>query len=175
MANTELEYKAIIFAANAHGSVNQVRKYSGQPYIVHPIAVANIVRTVNHTPEMLAAAYLHDVVEDTPVTIEEVHAEFGKTVAELVGWLTDISKPADGNRKFRKAMDRQHTWDAPWDAQTIKLADLIDNTISIVASDPNFARVYMHEKAQLIAGMGGHPALRNRCLQAVQSYFGVYA
>lgn len=175
MANTELEYRAIIFASNAHGSVNQVRKYSGQPYIVHPIAVANIVRGVNHTPEMLAAAYLHDVVEDTPVTIEEVYAQFGNKVGELVGWLTDISKPSDGNRKVRKAIDRQHTWEAPWDAQTIKLADLIDNTKSIVVSDPNFARVYMKEKAELIAGMTGHPKLRGECLSAVQSYFGVYA
>ena len=58
---------------------------------------------------------------------------------------------------------------------TIKLADLIDNTKSIVAYDPNFARVYMKEKAELIAGMTGHPALRSECLKAVQSYFGVYA
>jgi (p)ppGpp synthase/HD superfamily hydrolase len=81
----ELERCALEFATTAHASINQRRKYTGEPYIVHPIAVAELVRSVPHTPEMIAAAYLHDVVEDTPVTIEEIREEFGPQVAELVG------------------------------------------------------------------------------------------
>lgn len=145
-----LEKRALDFATAAHAGIDQRRKYTGDPYIVHPIAVAGIVRGVPHTPAMIAAAYLHDVVEDTPVTIEQIRDRFGDEVAELVGWLTDISKPADGNRATRKALDRGHIAAAPADAQTIKLADLIDNTATISALDPDFWRVYRREKIALL-------------------------
>lgn len=114
------------------------------------MAVAEIVRSVPHTPEMLVAAYLHDVVEDTPVTLEAVVAEFGPVVGELVDWLTDVSKPEDGNRQVRKELDRQHMARAIPAAKTIKLADLIDNTLTIKARDPQFWRVYRREKLALL-------------------------
>ena len=136
------------FATKAHGS--QKRKYTGEPYIVHPIAVSEIVKTVPHTDEMVAAALLHDVVEDTPVTIQEIETKFGSKVAELVGWLTDTSRPEDGNRKTRKSIDRLHSADAPAEAQTIKLADLIHNTASIETHDPSFYKVYKQEKIALL-------------------------
>ena len=136
------------FATKAHGS--QKRKYTGEPYIVHPIAVSEIVKTVPHTDEMVAAALLHDVVEDTPVTIQEIETKFGSKVAELVGWLTDTSRPEDGNRKTRKSIDRLHSADAPAEAQTIKLADLIHNTASIEKHDPSFYKVYKQEKIALL-------------------------
>lgn len=142
--------RARIFATAAHAAVKQVRKYTGEPYIVHPSEVASIVATVPHTNEMLAAAYLHDTVEDTGVTIEDIRAEFGDAVVELVGWLTDVSKPADGNRAVRKAIDREHTAMAPADAATVKLADLISNSRSILAHDPTFAKVYLEEKRMLL-------------------------
>jgi len=136
------------FATKAHG--DQKRKYTNDPYIVHPIAVSEIVKTVAHTDEMVAAALLHDVVEDTPVTIEQVEAKFGSKVAELVGWLTDVSKPEDGNRKTRKALDREHSAQAPAEAQTIKVADLIHNTDSIERHDPSFWKIYKQEKIALL-------------------------
>lgn len=145
-----LEERARAFATAAHGSIGQLRKYTGEPYIVHPIAVAEIVRTVPHSEEMIAAALLHDVVEDTPVTVEEIAAEFGPVVADLVGWLTDVSKPEDGNRRTRKHMDLLHTAKAPAAAKTIKLADLIDNTKSIARHDPSFWSVYRREKMALL-------------------------
>ena len=132
----------------AHG--DQKRKYTGEPYIVHPIAVSEIVKTVPHTDEMVAAALLHDVVEDTPVTIQEIETKFGSKVAELVGWLTDTSRPENGNRKTRKSIDRLHSADAPAEAQTIKLADLIHNTKSIEQHDPGFWKVYKQEKIALL-------------------------
>ena len=130
---------------------DQKRKYTGDPYIVHPIAVSEIVKTVAHTDEMVAAALLHDVVEDTPVTIDEIKIKFGSKVAELVGWLTDISRPEDGNRKTRKTLDRKHSAEAPADAQTIKVADLIHNTDSIERHDPSFWKVYKQEKIALLS------------------------
>lgn len=144
---------ARIFATAAHAAVGQLRKYTNEPYIVHPAEVVSIVRSVPHTEAMLAAAWLHDVVEDTGVTIETVRAEFGTEVADLVSWLTDVSRPEDGNRAHRKARDREHTAAAPAEAQTVKLADLISNTRSIMAHDPKFAVTYLEEKRALLAVM----------------------
>jgi (p)ppGpp synthase/HD superfamily hydrolase len=145
--------KARTFALAAHSAVRQLRKYTGEPYIVHPTEVAAIVSTVSHTPEMLAAAWLHDVVEDTGVTNEVIRQEFGSEVAELVEWLTDVSTPEDGNRSYRKAIDRAHSALAPAEAQTVKLADLISNSRSIIQHDPKFAVTYLEEKRQLLAVM----------------------
>ncbi|WIJ24142.1 HD domain-containing protein [Devosia sp. RR2S18] len=150
MDAASLERRALAFAAAAHGSINQRRKYTGEPYIVHPIAVAEIVRTVPHEGPMIAAALLHDVVEDTPVTIEEILNEFGREVGELVDWLTDVSGPADGNRRKRKHLDLLHTAKATPAAKTIKLADLIDNTRTTAKYDPSFWRVYKREKIALL-------------------------
>jgi len=142
--------KAQVFATAAHAAVKQTRKYTGEPYINHSFHVMSIVKTVPHTPEMLAAALLHDTVEDTGVTIELIESEFGSEVANLVSWLTDVSRPEDGNRAVRKHIDLEHTAQAPAAAQTIKLADLISNTSSIVKHDLNFAETYLKEKQALL-------------------------
>ena len=142
--------KAKVFATAAHAAVGQVRKYTGEPYIVHPLEVMSFVATFEHTDAMLAAAVLHDVVEDTGVSIELIESEFGSDVAELVSWLTDVSQPSDGNRAKRKQIDREHSALAPGDAQTIKLCDLWSNTKSIVEYDKDFAVVYLKEKRLLL-------------------------
>lgn len=141
--------KAEMFAIQAHG--DQKRKYTNEPYINHPMAVATLVDFINNSNEdMICASILHDVVEDTKYTLKDIEKRFGEKIAELVMWLTDISEPHHGNRAFRKQMDREHIAIAPADAQTIKLADLIDNTRSIVKHDPGFAKVYMQEKRKLL-------------------------
>ena len=142
--------RARVFATAAHAAVKQVRKYTFEPYIVHPTVVANSVASVPHTEVMLAAAWLHDTVEDTGVTTLDIQIEFGNEVASLVSWLTDMSKPEDGNRAVRKAIDREHTAQAPAAAQTVKLADLISNSRSIIAHDPAFAKIYLEEKRMLL-------------------------
>jgi (p)ppGpp synthase/HD superfamily hydrolase len=148
-----LEDRARTFATAAHAAVAQLRKYTNEPYIVHPAEVVAILKTVDHTEVMIAAAWMHDVVEDTGVSIELVRAEFGSEVSDLVGWLTDVSRPEQGNRSVRKAIDRAHTAAAPAEAQTIKLCDLISNTRSIVEHDAEFARVYLAEKRLLLEVM----------------------
>jgi len=163
-----IQDRARVFATAAHAAVGQLRKYTFEPYIVHPAEVAGIVEEAGGTPAMIAAAWLHDTVEDTGVTIELIRSEFGTEVAELVGWLTDVSRPEQGNRAVRKAIDRAHTAAAPAEAQTIKLADLIANTRSIVAHDPEFARVYLAEKRQLLEVMTkGETRLRERALAQI--------
>jgi (p)ppGpp synthase/HD superfamily hydrolase len=148
--NIQLIRSAIVFAADAHGRIDQRRKFTGEPYITHPIAVARMTAAISDDAEMIAAAVLHDTVEDTPVCLEDIEVAFGSRVAELVGWVTYVSKPEDGNRETRKALDRRHLADAPAEAQTIKLADLIHNTQSIVQHNPDFARVYLKEKLRLL-------------------------
>ena len=166
---SELVQQAFAFAKAAHEAVGQVRKYTGEPYIVHPVEVARIVQTVPHTEATLAAALLHDTVEDTGVTMDEIRQLFGHEVADLVEMLTDVSVPTDGNRAVRKAIDRGHTARASAAGKTIKLADLISNTQSIVANDPGFARIYLGEKASLMDVLReGDPDLwasANRLLQ----------
>lgn len=144
----DLPELALEFARKAHEG--QVRKYTGEPYINHPIEVARIVSTVPHTDEMLAAAYLHDVVEDCGFSFPEIFHRFGEVVGKYVYWLTDVSMHSDGNRAQRKAIDRAHLALAPAAAQTIKLADLIDNTRTIADRDPKFWEVYRLEKIALL-------------------------
>ncbi len=151
LSGFDIVRKAQVYAMAAHAAVGQKRKYTGEPYIVHPAEVASIVaRVPGATPDMVAAAWLHDVIEDTGCTFTDVHMAFGIDIATLVGWLTDVSQPHDGNRAHRKAKDREHTAEAPAEAQTIKLADLISNSRSIMQHDPEFARVYLEEKRLLL-------------------------
>lgn len=145
-----LETRAKEFASYHHARINQRRKYTGEPYITHPEAVAEIVRAVPHTEEMLAAAWLHDTVEDTEATFAEVEAMFGVEVCCLVEQLTDVSSAHDGLREHRKEMDRRHMERASPAAKTVKLADLIHNSESIVRMNPKFAKVYLEEKRELL-------------------------
>lgn len=153
MKSDPLVVRAIEFASQAHGSIGQTRKYSGEPYIVHPLEVMDLLLQYCEsevTPQMCAAAANHDVVEDTPITLDEVREALGDEVATLVDWLTDVSTKADGNRKARKALDLAHTASAPVEAKNVKLADLISNLKSIVDNDPGFARVWMREKEAIL-------------------------
>lgn len=146
------------FAERHFRAVDKRRKYTGEPYMAHPREVAAIVRSVPHTPVMLAAALLHDTVEDTDVELSEIRETFGPEVAWLVYWLTDPE--VDGNRARRKRAALEQIAVAPAEAQTIKLADLISNSRSILERDPEFARVYMREKAALLTVLtSGDPTL----------------
>lgn len=161
--------RAAMFAEMAHEG--QTRKYTGEPYFSHPARVAKMVDKTGAAEHVLAAAYLHDVVEDVPLAkLQEsapvvvfglkddsretrltlIASVFGARIASLVEQVTDISKPEDGNRKVRKELDRQHLAKASPEAKTIKLADLIDNSQDIIKNDPDFAVTYMEEKALLL-------------------------
>lgn len=160
--------KARVFQVAAHSAVKQVRKYTGEPYWVHPIEVATILRGYIVTDAMLAAAMLHDVEEDTGVTHDVIISEFGTVIAGYVDWLTDKSVPEDGNRAIRKKKDADRLAQAPLEVQSIKYADLISNTKSIVENDSGFAKTYLVEKSYLLNGMDkGIAALYQRALQNI--------
>lgn len=146
------------YAASAH--YGQIRKYTGEPFMVHPIAVAEMVREAGGDEEMIQAALLHDVIEDTDSTAEDLAVLFSPRVVSLVVELTDITDLSLGNRATRKRIERERWREKSPAAMTIKLADLIDNTRSIVEHDPGFARTYLREKVRLLKFLkGGDPTL----------------
>ena len=149
-----IAYEAMMFAREVHK--DQRRKYTNEPYVLHLAEVAGIVSTVAYditardrcaTIEMLAVAWLHDVIEDQNITFTQLADLFGFDVADGVRRLSDLEP---GNRAERKAFARVRLSEAPAWVQTIKCADLISNTSSIVMHDPKFAVVYLEEKRLLL-------------------------
>lgn len=168
---SDLVNQAREFAFAAHNAIEQRRKYTDDPYTTHLERVAQQVASVTDDAEMIAAAYLHDTVEDTPTTIDEIVDAFGSSVGYLVAGLTDVSRPEHGNRAVRKKIDREHTALGDARVHTIKLADLIDNSDSITAHDPRFARVYMAEKRALLEVLqDGDPRLLHRARALVERW-----
>jgi len=161
--------RAAAFATRVHKRIDHRRKYSNQPYDVHLRAVAELVASVTDDAETIAAAWLHDTVEDTPATFHDIELAFGSRVRLLVAELTDVSKPSDGNRAARKAIDCDHLSQASPEAKTVKLADLIDNCRDICRNDPHFGRVFIVEAAALLEVLtGGDPRLYQKATQTVQ-------
>lgn len=146
-----LAYEAMQFARKVHAT--QRRKYTNAPYFDHLAEVAGIVSAVaDRTPyvtvdQILATAWLHDCIEDQDIEFDTLRRFFGLAVAAGVLMLSDLER---GNRATRKRLSRERLAGAPGWVQTIKCADLISNTSSIVQYDPDFARVYLEEKRLLL-------------------------
>ena len=126
MSNARLILDAARVAAEAH--VGQLRKgTSGAPYINHPIAVAQMVASQTDDPEVIAAALLHDVVEDSNIDTGGLRAEFGDRVARFVCELTDAPELEALPRPERKRKQARHMADASPEAKLIKIADQTSN------------------------------------------------
>ena len=124
--------KAIIFAVNAHRG--QLRKGSNAPYILHPMEAAAIVAAMTDDEEVIAAAVLHDTVEDTAVTLDEICEQFGKRVAELVAAESENKredKPAASTWKIRKEETIERLKAAPKEVKMLTLGDKLSNIRSI--------------------------------------------
>ena len=150
--------RALHFAAEKH--VHQRRKGEDQiPYINHPIAVSEILWRVGEVrdPEILAAALLHDTIEDTETTPKELMEAFGETVADLVVEMTD-----DGSlpKHERKDLQIQHAGGLSPGARLIKLADKTHNVISLSESPPagwndEWKRNYVSWARAVVDGLRG--------------------
>lgn len=145
------------FARAGHDSISQRRKYTGEPYWKHTNEVAETVAGVlPEEPEAVAAAELHDLVEDVnlaPYNLAGIYERFGDKVAEYVDWLTDkytVALHPGLNREERKILEAYRLSKAPASVQTIKVADMISNTASIAKHDPKFALVYLAEKRRAL-------------------------
>jgi guanosine-3',5'-bis(diphosphate) 3'-pyrophosphohydrolase len=147
------------FAQKAHGE--QKRKYTGKPYIVHPEAVMKITQEYTDNVAAHAAALLHDVLEDTEVEPEEMQKflfeimepEDATLTFKLVNDLTDIytkEKYPQYNRRKRKELEAKRLEKSHTLSQTIKYADLIDNTIDITLNDQDFAKLFVAECINLL-------------------------
>lgn len=165
------------FARQAHG--DQQRKYEPGPYYIHLIRVKDLCSEYTKDPNLLSAALLHDVLEDTPVTREEVENFLNNLVGEknatittkLVVELTDVyikKNFPQWNRRKRKAKEAERLGAASPEAQTIKYADIIDNSLSIQNAQDNFGRVYLFEAKAILAAMNkGNRELHARALETV--------
>jgi (p)ppGpp synthase/HD superfamily hydrolase len=149
--------RAAQFAAKAHRG--QKRKYTGAPYITHPARVAG--RMACHhlaTEAIVAAAFLHDVVEDCNVPIGRIASDFGDDVECYVDWLTNPAKGSDKPRAERKQWDREHAAKAPCEVRVVKLLDRIDNLREIDPAD-KFTTLYCKESALLAEALRTTDAL----------------
>jgi (p)ppGpp synthase/HD superfamily hydrolase len=167
------------FATKAHG--DQTRKYTPDPYIVHPIRVMKICEHFTNDITVLSAAILHDVLEDTPVTKEEMHSFLKSVMTEqearktlqLVVELTDVYIKKDypqWNRRKRKSLEQDRMEKTSPDAQTIKYADIIDNCAEIINHDRSFGRVFLHECKTLLRRMTkGDPDLYHKAIETIDS------
>lgn len=130
--NTELLDRAIVFAVKAHA--NTERRGKGYPYIVHPMEAVEIVATMTPDQELLAAAALHDTVEDTEVTVEQLRAEFGERIASLVADESDVmpegmTEEDSWHQRKQAAIDRLSK--ASHDAKMVALGDKLSNMRAI--------------------------------------------
>ena len=130
--NTELLDRAIVFAVRAHAGTE--RRGKGFPYIVHPMEAVEIVATMTRDQELLAAAALHDTVEDTDVTVEQIRAEFGDRIASLVASESDIvqegvSEEDSWHARKQASIDRLAA--ASHDAKIVALSDKLSNMRAI--------------------------------------------
>ena len=169
----------IEFATIAHGE--QKRKYTPERYIVHPIRVMETCRRVTNDTCILAAALLHDVLEDTKIQTAELES-FLKTqmnagmalrTLQLVIDLTDVYVKKDYpklNRRSRKSKELLRLEKTSPDSQTIKYADIIDNSKEIIEHDPDFAKVYLFEcRTNLKKLNKGNQELYHEALNLVNS------
>lgn len=148
---TSLAFKAMTFAREAHA--RQRRKFTGNPYTDHLAEVAGIVVTVDARDHVIATAWLHDVVEDTPVTCSTIGEIFGSDVYLGVKCLTNPP-----GKTLQETLDRLHN--APDWVQSIKVADIISNMSSVRRHDPLWAKTYGMRKIQTLDVLTkAHPSL----------------
>lgn len=130
--NTDIVDKAIVFATEAHHGTE--RRGKGFPYIVHPLEAMAIVATMTNDEELLAATVLHDTIEDTDVTFEDISREFGPRIAHLVATETDVRYATDGTKltwKERKQRDMNNLKASSREVKIIAMGDKLSNMRAI--------------------------------------------
>lgn len=162
------EVKAYYFCMAAHGAIDQRRKYTDLPYSDHPLQVWNLVLSADGNEHQCAAALLHDVLEDTKINLELIARLFGPKTANIVNELCKVSKPEDGNRAVRHAIDVAFLSTISPESQTVKLADIISNSFGIMDGEREFIAIYLKEKlAEVNVLTKGSPLLREMALEVI--------
>ncbi|QWP78426.1 HD domain-containing protein [Lysobacter sp. K5869] len=164
-ADHGLVLRAAAFAAQRHRRQRR-RDAEGSPYINHPLALADTLANLGGVvdPVVLCAALLHDTVEDTATTFEEIELAFGARIASVVSEVTDDKSLPKAERK---RLQIEHAPHISREAQLVKLADKICNLTDLLEAPPPWPlqrkRDYFDWTAQVVAGLrGAHPGLEAR-------------
>ena len=174
---TDKQEKLFEYVTAKHG--DQKRKYTGEPYVNHCMSVAKIVS--EHEDNCVEIALCHDLFEDTDCNFKGLYNQllwigYGRDesydictcVTELTDEFTHEKYPYH-NRGKRKVLEAKRLGKISYRSQSVKYADLIDNTSSIVAHDTGFAKVYLKEKERVLENMrGGNKDLLNKCLNSLE-------
>ncbi|OEK03832.1 hypothetical protein BFP97_11255 [Roseivirga sp. 4D4] len=158
---------------------DQKRKYTHEPYWHHVYAVAEIV--AEYEPSGIEIALCHDLLEDTECTESDLSEKLiacgyqNEKAAFIIAGVLDLTDQftheayPDLNRKARKEKEAERLGNISYIAQTVKYADLINNSESITEHDKSFAKVYLSEKADMLKLMDqGHPELFKRCINILE-------
>lgn len=174
----ELLAQVTQFARQAHG--DQQRKFAAEPYVNHLVRVMETSKQYSSSIELLLAALLHDVLEDTATSKDEIKEfllpllgeEQANRTLKLVEELTDIyTKEAypQWNRRKRKAREAERLSKTSGDAQTIKYADIIDNSLDIHKAESDFSKIFLFECRALLKVMpAGNKLLYKKAVETVQ-------
>ncbi len=162
---TDRQHLLLEFARKKHEG--QVRKYTNDPYINHPVAVADIASRFMDDDGAIEIAICHDLLEDTDCTSGELNdllMRIGYDRFEAMGTVISVIELTDEythekypemNRETRKRMEAERMGKTNYLSQSVKYADLIHNTSSIVKHDKGFAKVYLKEKKRALDAMRG--------------------
>lgn len=156
--------RAAALAKKSHGE--QKRKYTGRPYVEHPGRVAMQLCLLGEPVESVCAGWLHDVLEDTDCSKDEILEATNARVLQLVEELTNPSKQYPTlRREDRKKMDREHLMKVSFEAKIIKMVDRIDNLREMGDAPADFRRLYAGESVKLANAIGDvHPELRGELI-----------
>jgi guanosine-3',5'-bis(diphosphate) 3'-pyrophosphohydrolase len=135
MEPSNLVERARAFAVKAHEGLTRPNK-ANEPYAVHLVEVAALVGAASGTPDEIAAAWLHDTVEDTSTTIEEIREQFGETVADIVDGLTDKPDLAGLPTLKRKLLQAERVKEKSNSVKIVKIADQTSNLRSVAVDPP---------------------------------------
>jgi hypothetical protein len=168
---SELIKAAKLFANSRHQRITVQRNPALQSPEVHLKSVAQIVSSVSEDEQVIATAWLHDIVEDTGITVDDVERQFGVQVAELVRELTVVSHPARRHRATSFALSKLHFAKVSDAAKTVKLADLIDTCRDLYKNDWAMFRTYAEEANELALVLkGGNTQLLARLKRDLNKY-----
>lgn len=162
MTDWKLLNEALVFATKAHDG--QYREGTQVPYIIHPVRMMLYMQNIladwphfispDEAVELVVTAVLHDTVEDTPTTIQDIEDGFGVVVATFVEWLTkpEYNDPKP-NRAWRKKYEREALAKAPLEVRVIKIVDRLDNISDLDTLDVGFQKLYLRESIELMEAL----------------------
>lgn len=144
-----MRYKALDFAVRKHAG--QFRRSTKVPYVTHCIEVARKVEPVLGSTDTFCIALLHDTLEDTDTSYDEIVTEFNLLVADGVRWLTNYKADQFRNRTERKRADASRLAKSPWEVQTIKCADMLHNLSDMRETDAEFLPRYTSDCEMILS------------------------